>query len=94
MPFKMLISHVTSVNITYMTEFSAVVVLFQTQVLSVDHCHPSLPSLYVLREAIHPEPLLGSIRASKCCTSNHGMTTDLLKCNINESAIIFIVQTF
>ena len=79
MPFKMLTSHVTSVNITYMTEFSAVV-LCQTQVLSVDHCHPSFPSLKVLGEAIHMEPLLRPMRASKCCTSNHGMTTDLLKC--------------
>ena len=63
MLFKTLRSHVTCVNITNMTEISAVVVISQTKVLSVDHCHPSLPLFHVLREAIHMEPLLISVRA-------------------------------
>lgn len=79
MALEMLISncHVTFVNIIYLTNFSTVIISHYFIILSADHCQPSFPSVRVLGETIHPMASLWPIGASKCCTANHGMITDL-----------------
>ncbi|KAJ7988754.1 hypothetical protein DPEC_G00312500 [Dallia pectoralis] len=58
LPFEMLATDVTAVNVTYITSFFTVAGPCNFDVMTADHCHPPLPTLLVLREAIHSVALI------------------------------------